>query len=524
MSSGALDRMAEADASFRRSLTSPAPSLVRALDRRLASIESAQAFSRAVDALKARRPLAAAAAVARRPKALLLFRMPLAAAFARIGRRKGRPRRTQPASSAGRICFISRQRLVGATNGSSTYLIDIARAARRAGLSPHLIQPSPVALGRWPVLRLRKDMEVFESIAFRGVIRAGRLIIARDPAIYLSALRGAAAKALSRLGAPSAWLNAKPAPYASAAPWTDQDRLFVAQHARGAEILVADYAWQTEGFACALTPGARTAIVMHDLFHRRAALFHQEDAADSVASLSRDEEVRLLARADAIFAIQGAEAAEVSRLLPGSDVVLVPMTAQPRQDPQPGSDGQLLFVGSNTAPNVLGLTWFFERIWPRVRQAASGAELLVAGNVSRALGPPPPGVVYLGVVDSLAPLYARAAVVISLLTTGSGLKIKLIEALAEGKACVVTPVTLQGVEQEVGAAVACEDQPDDFAAAVIALLADPAARTALGARALSAIQGGFSPQRAHADLTAWLARRPGRTAPELGRLEALPAA
>ena len=54
------------------------------------------------------------------------------------------------------------------------------------------------------------------------------------------------------------------------------------------------------------------------------------------------------------------------------------------------------------------------------------AELVVAGSVGRAFDSAPPSVRFLGVVQSLAPVYASAAVVISPLTVGSGLKIKLV--------------------------------------------------------------------------------------------------
>ena len=56
----------------------------------------------------------------------------------------------------------------------------------------------------------------------------------------------------------------------------------------------------------------------------------------------------------------------------------------------------------------------------------------------------------LGRVDDLTPLYAGAAVAISPLRGGSGLKIKLIEALGQGKVIVATTTTLQGVTDIIG--------------------------------------------------------------------------
>ncbi len=407
--------------------------------------------------------------------------------------------------------FISRQRLVGRTNGSSTYLLDLAQACRRAGLTPRLLAPSPVLMGRWPVLRLKSEMRVFAEIRIRGVWRLGPLIFARDPAVYGRGLRAALAEALRRLGAPAGWLRARPSPYAPAAPWTDDDRLYVARVINGrADVLIADYAWQTEAFPYALCPNARTAVVMHDLLHRRAALFRAQSAADPVV-LDQATEMRLLGRAQTVIAIQKTEAEATARLLPRHEVLTVPLTAAPAPVAQPGNSRKVLFVGSNAAANVSGLAWMLERIWPQVRSALPDAELLVAGAVCRAAAASPvAGVRRLGFVRDLSRLYAQAGLVVSPLIAGSGLKIKLIEALAHGKACVVTSVTLQGVEDELADAVALADAPEAFAAEIIRLLQESAARIELGQRALAAIAGRFSAEARHAEFVRWLTARAGR--------------
>ena len=96
---------------------------------------------------------------------------------------------------------------------------------------------------------------------------------------------------------------------------------------------------------------------------------------------------------------------------------------------------------------------------------------------------------------------------ISPLPIGSGLKIKLIEALAQGKAMVVTPVTLQGVETDVSPAVrVCED-PAAFAEAVVAFLADPRSRESAGEAALRVVRERFSKEACFAELIDWIGPR-----------------
>lgn len=399
------------------------------------------------------------------------------------------------------VVFVSRQRLVGATNGSSSYLLQLAAAVRRAGCVPHLVQPSPTLLGRYPFLRLCPEMRVFATHRIRGVVRLGDWIVSLDPRIYIDAARAAVCLIARRLGVRRAWARDRQRPYSIALPWTRRDRAFVRRHSRGAEAVIADYMFQAEAFDEAEVPRSRTAIVMHDLFHSR----RPSQAADSVAIVSRLEEVNMLSRAGAVIAIQQREAEFVRRNIIGTQVVLAPMAAEPAAAAQPGEADRILFVGSRTAPNSDGLRWFLDRVWPAVAERGHGVILEVAGSVCHDFADRPlRGVRFPGVVRDLEPLYRRAGVVISPLRFGSGLKVKLVEAMARGKAIVASDVTLQGVEALCGHAVARTNDPAAFAERILALLADAGERRRLGEAALQVARNHFSAQAAHREFEQWL--------------------
>ncbi|MFD2578375.1 glycosyltransferase [Novosphingobium colocasiae] len=148
---------------------------------------------------------------------------------------------------------------------------------------------------------------------------------------------------------------------------------------------------------------------------------------------------------------------------------------------------------------------FFDQVWPSIRRQRPDTQLDIAGSVASAFpGGGPPGVHFHGMVPDLAPLYAAAGVAISPLTFGSGLKIKLVEALAHGKAVVATATTLQGVEDTCGGAVIQADDAARFADAVVALAQAPDRRVALAAAALDCARRHFSSQACHAAFIAWL--------------------
>ncbi|MEE4454469.1 acyltransferase family protein [Novosphingobium resinovorum] len=401
--------------------------------------------------------------------------------------------------SKGNVLFVSRQRMIGRINGSSAYLIDLATAVRNAGFTPHLLQPSPNLMGRWPIMRLRREMAIFESHAIRGVFRHADWVVSRDPRVFLDAVRCVLSRLVRRAGCKVKWFDDRPYPYSIAAPWEEADRTYVRKAAPYANIVIADYAFQAEAFD--QLPDRPTAIVMHDLFHRRDPGAQKRD---SVAQLGREDEIALLSKADAVIAIQSEEARFITEYVYGAQPILTPMGMRPVSAAQPGIPNRLLFVGSNTAPNVIGLEWFFDNVWPQVREHVPDMRLDVAGTVAAAFSRSPhSGVIFHGLVNDLHSLYSDAAVVIAPLTFGSGLKIKLVEALAYGKAIVATSITLQGIERECADAVIQADDAGHFAQAIISLK-DDHDRLNLAEAALDAARRYFSPQACHAEFSIWL--------------------
>jgi succinoglycan biosynthesis protein ExoO len=377
----------------------------------------------------------------------------------------------------------------------------------RGGCDVHLIWPSPGTFGRWPALLLRPEMDIFRSIHLRGSIRFGRVLVATDPRVAMRAALAIIGKVAVRLGLPAEALL-RPAPYAISQAWTRADCLFVARHARSrADVIMADYAFLTEAIPYALRPEAQSVVIMHDLFSSRSSQFDRLNAEDSVAGLDVSAEMTMLARASAVVAIQADEAAAVRRRLPHQTVITAPMATVPSGEPQVGSRSAVLFVGTETAPNALGLHWFITAIWPSIHEALPDAELLVAGTVGRTVTASAPCIRLLGRVPDLAALYREAAVVISPLLVGSGLKIKLVEALGHGKALVATTVTLQGVDPAVSSALLVADDPAPFAAGVIQLLTDRTLRAAYATAALVFARAHFSADACYGEFLDFVTRR-----------------
>jgi glycosyltransferase involved in cell wall biosynthesis len=136
-------------------------------------------------------------------------------------------------------------------------------------------------------------------------------------------------------------------------------------------------------------------------------------------------------------------------------------------------------------PNAEAVRWFRDEIWPSVRAAHLQATVDIAGTRPpqdlREWATRDARVNVRGFVEDIDPLYERAAVCIVPLRAGSGVRVKILEALAAGVPVVSTSVGADGLELVPGTHLLIADEPRAFADALLSLLASPERRAALAA-------------------------------------------
>jgi glycosyltransferase involved in cell wall biosynthesis len=157
-----------------------------------------------------------------------------------------------------------------------------------------------------------------------------------------------------------------------------------------------------------------------------------------------------------------------------------------------GSGPEVLFIGSfRHFPNILGYRYLLDGVWPTLRKACPELKLTVVAGADHAyywrrhlgadFAPPPPGVELLDFVADVRPLYARATVVAAPLEVSAGTNLKVLEALAMERALVSTAVGVAGLGLTPGETVLLAERPSDFAASVLSLLWNRAARDEMAA-------------------------------------------
>ncbi|MFT7721733.1 MAG: glycosyltransferase family 4 protein [Roseateles sp.] len=166
----------------------------------------------------------------------------------------------------------------------------------------------------------------------------------------------------------------------------------------------------------------------------------------------------------------------------------------------------LLFVGTMSwAPNAEGARWYQDEIVPRL---PAGYQSHIAGGYVDGIKPVTRGpLIWHGRVPDLAPLYRQASVFVAPLLSGSGIKIKILNALGRGLPVVTTRLGAEGFPPGWGDAVSVADSPEKFVAAIERLCSDRALWQRASDAARPYLARHFSPQ-AFNQWTAQIARAP----------------
>ena len=155
----------------------------------------------------------------------------------------------------------------------------------------------------------------------------------------------------------------------------------------------------------------------------------------------------------------------------------------------------MLFIGSfRHDPNRVALDWFVRESLPIILKREPRVRLVVAGSE------PPPAHAYadyagnlemLGYVEEIREPLARYAIFVCPILSGSGVRVKLLEAFAAGIPVVSTRVGAEGLATEDGSICALADEPAQFAERVLGLLENPDAAAQMAGRARTEVEANW---------------------------------
>jgi GT2 family glycosyltransferase/glycosyltransferase involved in cell wall biosynthesis len=232
--------------------------------------------------------------------------------------------------------------------------------------------------------------------------------------------------------------------------------------------------------------GAKTVLVEHDItLDLHEQLYARDGDWETRYQLERWHrfETRAWREVDAVVTMSDKDrqrvegARECVAIANGVDLVRF----QPSdQQPDPA---RLLFIGSFAhLPNVLALEFFLHEVWPLLQEYSPTLHIIAGtrhGEYAAGLKLDQPGIEVEGFVADVRAAYRRATVVIAPLLASAGTNIKIMEAMAMGKAIVSTSGGVNGLSITPGTDVEVTDSGEAMARSIDGLLTDPIRRRAM---------------------------------------------
>lgn len=194
----------------------------------------------------------------------------------------------------------------------------------------------------------------------------------------------------------------------------------------------------------------------------------------------RRYEAEVCRRAAAVLAVSDADRAALQQVAGPVPIDVVPIAVDVREQPLVARDADanaaLSVATMYWPPNVDGVCWFGREIYPQVRREHPSAPFYVVGarpaREVRELAAQQPGVVVTGYVPELEPYHRKTAAFVVPLRSGSGMRVKILEAFARGLPVVSTTIGCEGIDARDDEQLLIADEPQQFAEAVGRLVRD----------------------------------------------------
>ena len=277
-----------------------------------------------------------------------------------------------------------------------------------------------------------------------------------------------------------------------------------AEHYDAVQVEGIELAWYIDSIR-KVSPLTKVVLDCHNAeteLQRRARRAGLPNPARWPAVVYSSIQVRRLARfegwalreADAVIAVSGADRTYLTHVLgyTAKEITVIPNTIDVVEyaggipvDGEVSYD--LVFTGKmDYRPNSDGVLWFAEHVWPVLkRQRPETTWAIVGQRPDKGIDAlkKQDGITVTGRVPHVQPYISAASVYIIPLRIGSGTRLKLIEAMAAGKAIISTGLGAEGVDIVEGTHIILADTADEWVAAIIQLLNDGILRSKLGAAA-----------------------------------------
>jgi glycosyltransferase involved in cell wall biosynthesis len=220
---------------------------------------------------------------------------------------------------------------------------------------------------------------------------------------------------------------------------------------------------------------------------------------------SINEEIERVRLFDKAICISREEMNFFERVCKRTKFYYVPHFSEEREIKNEKKEFDLLFVGSDNPFNVRGMSWFFDNVYTRL---ADNLKIAIIGGVNKELlayRSKFKNVMFTEFVRDIDAIYQKSKIAICPLKGGTGLKVKVVEAMSFGLPIVTTKYGLLSIDGSNNGCIQA-DAPQDFASAIERLISDDSIYTELSKSAFDYFRNNFSRDIAYKRLDEVFAR------------------
>ncbi|HBG70948.1 MAG: hypothetical protein A2W93_03400 [Bacteroidetes bacterium GWF2_43_63] len=210
-------------------------------------------------------------------------------------------------------------------------------------------------------------------------------------------------------------------------------------------------------------------------------------------------ETNCFLQADAIAAISNIDAAAIQKLAPEADVETIAFAIESKQSPRPEKPFEARFghIGSmDWTPNSEGIDWFLSHVWPQVSMQFPAAEFHLAGRnmPSRFTSNKAINLFVDGEVESAENFMLSLEAMIVPLFSGSGVRIKIAEAMSLGIPVITTPVGSEGLHVTHRKDIIVCSDATQMISEICQVISDPAKIHGIASEGMNTIKQHHSPE------------------------------
>lgn len=179
-----------------------------------------------------------------------------------------------------------------------------------------------------------------------------------------------------------------------------------------------------------------------------------------------EDEIRAISKFNYALSISEEETVTLQPFCPETKFINAPISFISKFNKNSGHEFDLLFVGSDNPFNREGMSWFMKDIYPILQPTI---RIAIVGSVCKIINKKD-NIVLIYHVDDLDEIYNRTKLAFCPLRGGTGLKVKVVEALSYGIPVITTSWGLSGIIQKYENGCIIADNAKDFAKTALYLL------------------------------------------------------